>query len=363
VDVIDERLNRQSWLRRMMSRPDLGAFAGAVLVFVFFAFTAGGTGMFAADGVMNWLTVTAQLMIIGTGAALLMIGGEFDLSVGSMIGFAGMVIAIPTIYFHVPVGLSVILAFVMAMAIGALNGYIIVRTRLPSFIVTLASLYILRGLTIALSIVFTNRTIVSGLKQYSNESFVASLFAAKLFPGFFQWLADNGIINKLPNGAPAVSGLPMLLVWAVVIAVIAHIVLMKTRVGNWIFASGGDANAARNVGVPVSAIKISLFMVTAFCATVFAACQVFEFGSAASDRGLLKEFEAIIAAVIGGCLLTGGYGSVIGACLGALIFGVVQMGILFTGAPSDWFQVFLGAMLLIAVLFNSSIRRRVTGER
>jgi simple sugar transport system permease protein len=363
VDVIDERLTRQSPLRRMLSRPDLGAFAGAVLVFIFFALTAGGTGMFAADGVLNWLTVAAQLMIIGTGAALLMIGGEFDLSVGSMIGFTGMMIAIPTIYFHLPIGVSVILAFVVAMAIGALNGYIIVRTRLPSFIVTLASLYILRGLTIALSILFTNRTIVSGLKQYSDQSFVASLFSAKLFPGFFQWLADNGIINKLPNGAPAVSGLPMLLVWAMVIAVIGHIVLTRTRTGNWIFASGGDANAARNVGVPVSAIKISLFMVTAFCATVFAACQVFEFGSAASDRGLLKEFEAIIAAVIGGCLLTGGYGSVIGACLGALIFGVVQMGILFTGAPSDWFQVFLGAMLLIAVLFNSSIRRRVTGER
>jgi simple sugar transport system permease protein len=363
VDVVDERLTRQSKWRRLVARPDLGAFAGAILVFIFFAVTAGNTGMFASDGVLNWLTVTAQLMIIGTGAALLMIGGEFDLSVGSMIGFTGMMIAIPTIYFGLPMGLSVILAFVVAMAIGALNGFIIVRTRLPSFIVTLASLYMLRGLTIALSILFTNRTIVSGLKQYSADSFVAQLFAAKLFPSFFQWLADNGIMNKLPNGAPAVGGIPMLLVWALVIAIIAHIVLTKTRIGNWIFASGGDANAARNVGVPVSAVKISLFMVTAFCATVFSACQVFEFGSAASDRGLLKEFEAIIAAVIGGCLLTGGYGSVIGACLGALIFGVVQMGILFTGAPSDWFQVFLGAMLLIAVLFNSSIRRRVTGER
>ncbi len=363
LDVVDERLTRQSRWRRMLSRPDLGAFAGAVLVFIFFAITAGNTGMFASDGVLNWLTVTAQLMIIGTGAALLMIGGEFDLSVGSMIGFTGMVIAIPTIYFGLPIGLSVVLAFVLAMAIGALNGFIIVRTRLPSFIVTLASLYMLRGLTIALSILFTNRTIVSGLKQYSSGSFVAQLFAAKLFPGFFQWLADNGIINKLPNSQPAVPGIPMLLLWALVIAVIGHIVLTKTRIGNWIFASGGDANAARNVGVPVSAVKISLFMVTAFCATVFSACQVFEFGSAASDRGLLKEFEAIIAAVIGGCLLTGGYGSVIGACLGALIFGVVQMGILFTGAPSDWFQVFLGAMLLIAVLFNSTIRRRVTGER
>jgi len=363
VEIVDERLAHQSTLRRLLARPDLGAFAGAILVFIFFAITAGNTGMFASDGVLNWLTVAAQLMIIGTGAALLMIGGEFDLSVGSMIGFTGMMIAIPTIYFGLPIGLSVVLAFVVAMAIGALNGFIIVRTRLPSFIVTLASLYMLRGLTIALSILFTNRTIVSGLKQYSADSFVAQLFAAKLFPGFFQWLADNGIMNKLPNGAPAVGGIPMLIVWAFIIAVIAHVVLTKTRIGNWIFASGGDANAARNVGVPVSTVKISLFMVTAFCATVFSACQVFEFGSAASDRGLLKEFEAIIAAVIGGCLLTGGYGSVIGACLGALIFGVVQMGILFTGAPSDWFQVFLGAMLLIAVLFNSSIRRRVTGER
>jgi simple sugar transport system permease protein len=104
-------------------------------------------------------------------------------------------------------------------------------------------------------------------------------------------------------------------------------------------------------------------MFTAFCATVYAACQVFEFGSAASDRGLLKEFEAIIAAVIGGCLLTGGYGSIVGACFGALIFGVVQQGILFTGVPNDWFRVFLGAMLLIAVLFNNMIRRRVTAER
>jgi len=155
----------------------------------------------------------------------------------------------------------------------------------------------------------------------------------------------------------------MVIVWALVLAVLGHIVLSKTRVGNWIFASGGDANAARNLGVPVGAVKISLFMLTAFCATVFAACEVFEFGSAASDRGLLKEFEAIIAAVIGGCLLTGGYGSVIGACLGALIFGVVQMGILFTGAPNDWFRVFLGGMLLIAVLFNNLIRRQVVSGR
>lgn len=359
----DERLRRQTGLRRLMARPELGALAGTILVFAFFAVTASGTGMFAADGILNWTTVSAQLAIIGVAAALLMIGGEFDLSVGSMIGFAGMMIAIPTVYFGWPVEASVLFAFVGALFIGYLNGIIVVKTRLPSFIVTLASLFILRGLTIALSIMFTNRTIVSGVRDAAGDSFVARMFGGKIGAPVFVWLADAGVIGRLPNGAPVVNGIPMVIVWALLIAIVGHVVLTKTRVGNWIFAAGGDANAARNVGVPVDRVKIGLFMATAFCATVYAACQVFEFGSAAADRGMLKEFEAIIAAVIGGSLLTGGYGSVIGACLGALIFGVVQMGILFTGVPNDWFRVFLGAMLLVAVLFNNVIRRRVTGER
>ncbi|HEY1944273.1 MAG TPA: ABC transporter permease [Roseiarcus sp.] len=359
----DERLQRQSGLRRLLSSPELGAFAGTVLVFAYFGVVAHGTGMFAADGVLNWTTVSGQLMIIAVGAALLMIGGEFDLSVGSMIGFAGMMIALPTVIFHWPVTLSVLFAFAGALSIGFLNGLIVIRTGLPSFIVTLASLYILRGLTIALSILFTNRTIVGGVKEAAEGTFVGFLFSGTIGDPLFSWLADHDWIGRLPNGDPSVRGVPMVIVWALVIAALGHVVLAKTRVGNWIFASGGDANAARNAGVPVGAVKISLFMLTAFCATVFAACEVFEFGSAASDRGLLKEFEAIIAAVIGGCLLTGGYGSVVGACLGALIFGVVQMGILFSGVPNDWFRVFLGSMLLIAVLFNNLIRLRVVSGR
>jgi simple sugar transport system permease protein len=359
----DERLRRQSGLRRLLARPELGALAGTILVFAFFGVSAGGTGMFAADGILNWTTVSGYLMIIAVGAALLMIAGEFDLSVGSMIGFAGMMIALPTIAFHWPVGLSVLFAFAGALAIGFLNGLIVIRTGLPSFVVTLASLYILRGLTIALSILFTNRTIVVGVKEAAQGTLVGFLFSGTVGDPLFGWLADKGVIGHLPNGDPSVRGVPMVIVWALAIGVIGHVVLAKTRVGNWIFASGGDANAARNLGVPVGAVKISLFMLTAFCATVFAASQVFEFGSAASDRGLLKEFEAIIAAVIGGCLLTGGYGSVIGACFGALIFGVVQMGILFTGVPNDWFRVFLGGMLLVAVLFNTVIRHRVVSGR
>ncbi len=361
----DERLRDVSFLSRQLNKPELGAISGAVLVFVFFGLTAGGTGMFAPDGILNWSTVSAQLGLIAIGACLLMIAGEFDLSIGSMIGFAGIMIAVPTVYWDWPVWLSIIFAFAGAMSIGFINGYIVVCTGLPSFIVSLAFLFILRGLTIGLSQFFTNRTIIGGVRDIAEEQndWMAPLFGGKAFQGFFQWLGDNGWIETFADGTPLVSGIPAVILWFLGLVIVCQWMLLKTRFGNWIFASGGDAVAARNVGVPASRVKIMLFMFTAFCATVYAACQVIEFGSAAADRGLLKEFEAIIAAVIGGTLLTGGYGSVVGACFGALIFGVVQMGIFFLGIDSSWFRVFLGGMLLIAVIFNNFIRKKVTEAR
>jgi len=361
----DERLRDVSFLSRQLNKPELGAISGAVLVFVFFGLTAGGSGMFAPDGILNWSTVSAQLGLIAIGACLLMIAGEFDLSIGSMIGFAGIMIAVPTVYWDWPVWLSIIFAFTGAMSIGFINGYIVVRTGLPSFIVSLAFLFILRGLTIGLSQFFTNRTIIGGVRDIAEEQndWMAPLFGGKAFQGLFQWLGDNGWIETFADGTPLVSGIPAVILWFLGLVIVCQWMLLKTRFGNWIFASGGDAVAARNVGVPASRVKIMLFMFTAFCATVYAACQVIEFGSAAADRGLLKEFEAIIAAVIGGTLLTGGYGSVVGACFGALIFGVVQMGIFFLGIDSSWFRVFLGGMLLIAVIFNNFIRKKVTEAR
>ncbi|HEY1721737.1 MAG TPA: ABC transporter permease [Magnetospirillaceae bacterium] len=359
----DERLRHTPLAVRLLARPDLGAISGAALVFVFFGITAGGSGMFGAEGVMNWLTVSAELGIVAAAAAMLMIAGEFDLSIGSMIGFAGMMIAIPATYFHWPIWVAILFAFAGALAIGWLNGYLVVRTKLPSFIVSLAFLFILRGLTLALSIIFANRTIVSGFKETAGSDWLGDIFGGKIGYDLFQWLANEGVVGKFKDGTPVVPGIPMSVVWWFLLTAVGSWVLLRTRFGNWIFASGGDVNAARNVGVPTSRVKISLFMTTAFASTVFATCQVMEFGSAAADRGLLKEFEAIIAAVIGGNLLTGGYGSVIGAAFGALIFGVVQMGIFYTGVNTDWFQVFLGVMLLMAVLFNNYIRRKVTGSR
>ena len=360
----DDRVRAQSLFNRIMGKPEAASVAGAVLVFAIFGITAGDSGMFALDGVMNWAVVSAYLGIIAVGACLLMIAGEFDLSIGSMIGFAGMVAAIPPLYFGWPVWLSMILSLLCALLLGFVNGQLVVRTGLPSFIVTLAFLFILRGLTLAFSIIVANRTIVSGIGDLAAEDPVARLlFSGTFADGAFEWMAQNGWIRALDDGRPLVRGLPKVVVWWLVLAAACSFRLHRTRFGNWIFAVGGDATAAKNVGVPVRLVKVSLFMFTALCAWLFAMLQICDIGSAAADRGLQKEFEAVIAAVIGGSLLSGGYGSVVGACFGALIFGVVQIGITYTNVNSDWFRVFLGLMLLIAVLFNNQVRRRVTQTR
>jgi simple sugar transport system permease protein len=354
----------QAMWRRALRRPEAASVAGTLLVFAIFAVTAGGSGMFALDGVMNWSVVSGYLGLLAVGASLLMIAGEFDLSLGSMIGFTGMIAAIPPLYFHWPVWLAMLLALACALALGMVNGLLVVRTGLPSFIVTLAFLFVLRGLTLAFSVIVANRTIVSGIGDLAAEDpVVKCLFVGTFGDGAFAWLAHHGWIQALDDGTPLVPGVPKVLLWWAVLAIACGFQLTRTRSGNWIFAVGGDANAAKNVGVPVKRVKVALFMFSALCAWLFAMLQVCDVGSAAADRGLQKEFEAVIAAVIGGNLLTGGYGSVIGACFGALIFGVVQIGITYTDLNSDWFRVFLGFMLLIAVLFNNHVRRRIARAR
>ncbi|WGW04319.1 ABC transporter permease [Tropicibacter oceani] len=363
----DERIKEISAFRNALIRPELGGIVGTIAVFTFFLLFAFDSGMFNSQGIMNWSIVSAQFMIIAVGACLLMIAGEFDLSVGSMIGFAGMMIAIFSVTYSWPVWIAILVTFVLCTAIGAFNGWIVVRTGLPSFIVTLAFLFILRGFTIFLPQVIERKTIIGGILDKAEGDWLAPVFGGKILKGLFTWMGDAGMIATFERGTkagqPVVDGIPMLIVWALALILFGHVLLTKTKFGNWIFAAGGDPEAARNSGVPVNRVKILMFMFTAFCATVFAVCQVMEFGSAGADRGLLKEFEAIIAVVIGGALLTGGYGSVLGAALGALIFGVVQQGLFFAGVESSLFRVFLGVILLGAVILNTYIRRIITGER
>ena len=363
VEIVDERLRKTSFLTGAMRRPELGALAGLVLVIIFFLFTASPT-MFTLSGVMTILAPASQLGILAIAAALLMIGGEFDLSIGSMIAFTGLAFAAFLVNAHWPLSLAIVATLAFACVLGAINGQLVILTRLPSFIVTLAFLFILRGLTlVGLKFATGGSTQLRGVDEVVQDGVVKSLFSGVAFQGLFSWLAGQGLIEKFDTGLPKVSGVPVSIIWFIGFAIVATWVLLRTRVGNWIYAAGGDPNAARNSGVPVSRVKTSLFMLTACAAALVAILTVLDAGSTDARRGVQKEFEAIIAAVIGGCLLTGGYGSAIGAFVGAIIFGVVSIGLTYTTFDSDWFQVFLGAMLLIAVLFNNYIRRKVTGER
>ena len=360
---VDERLRKTSIVTEAMRRPELGAIAGLIVVLIFFLFTASPT-MFTLSGVMTILAPASQLGILAIAAALLMIGGEFDLSIGSMIAFAGLAFAAALVNAHLPLPVAIVATMVFAAIVGAINGQLVIQTRLPSFIVTLAFLFILRGLTlVGLKLATGGSTQLRGVDDVVQGDLVKSLFSGVAFQGFFSWLASNNLIDKFDNGVPKVSGVPVSILWFIGFAIVATWILLRTRVGNWIYASGGDPNAARNSGVPVSRVKTGLFMLTACAAALVAILTVLDAGSTDARRGVQKEFEAIIAAVIGGCLLTGGYGSAIGAFIGAIIFGVVSIGLTYTSFDSDWFQVFLGAMLLMAVLFNNYIRRKVTGER
>ncbi|WP_226490291.1 ABC transporter permease [Hydrogenophaga taeniospiralis] len=360
----DERMREVGLVRKLLARPEFGAMAGTLLVVAIFVMAAGDSGMFNAEGSVNWGTVAAFLGIIAVGAALLMIAGEFDLSVGSMIGFAGMMVAIPILEWGWAPSLAVLFAFACAMALGWLNGWLVIKTGLPSFIVTLAFFFILRGLSLAVAVLLTGKTILSSSgdvvlhEAMMADPIVNALFHGHVLTGLFDALSAAGWMAARDDGTALAIGVPKVVVWWLLLTAVGAFVLARTRAGNWILSVGGDANAAKNVGIPVARVKIGLFMFTAFCATLFAVLQVADAGSAAADRGLQKEFEAIIAAVIGGCLLTGGYGSVIGAAFGALIFGMVQIGIGYTSIDNNWYRVFLGVMLLIAVLFNNYIRRR-----
>jgi simple sugar transport system permease protein len=363
IAMADERVARSSAFTRLMRRPEAGVVLGLIATFVIFALLPGASSLYSLQGAMTFLTLSAELGILAAAVALLIIAGEFDLSIGSMVGFAGIVIGLAVTSLGWPLWAAIGSAFAVAVLVGYLNGYITVKTRLPSFIVTLASLFILRGLSIGITRAVTGRTQIPYILENPPDPWTAAIFNGHVLTGLFHWMGTQGWIDTKADGTPFVPGIPMSIVWWIVITALAGWVLTKTRFGNWIYASGGDPVVARNVGVPVARVKITLFIVTALAATLLATIQVMEAGSADTVRGTQKEFEAIIAAVIGGVLLTGGYGTVLGAAFGALIFGLVQMGIFFTGIDTDWFKVFLGLVILAAVLVNNYGRARALGER
>jgi len=361
-----DRLNKGGVFKTLSRRPEVGAFVVMLVVVVAIAMASNGNA-FNALGLKNNIAIISQFGIIATGAALLMIAGEFDLSIGSMIGFAGMCMAM-MLKWGLPFGLgeagpasAFFFTLIFTLSIGWLIGYVVVKSGLSSFIVSLAFLFFLRGVTEVSYRIINKSTQISGLPDFKQESWFADMFGGEVFTWFYNlWFDLGGNINRAGN--QWVTGFDSKFLWWILIAGVAYVVMSRTQVGNWIFATGDNKESARANGVPVDKVRISLFMFTAFCATIFAACQVFDTNTADAAKGNLKELEAIAIAVVGGTLMTGGFGSVIGVVFGAITFGLVANAVFFIPAiDGSYYRVFVGVVLLVAVFMNESVRKRITG--
>jgi len=338
---VDERISKPGLLDRLVVRPEIGSLLGAVLVFVFFSVVT--EQFLSPGGVATWLDDASMLGIMAVAVALLMIGGEFDLSAGVMTASTALVTAILSTELGWNVWPALFVSLLFALGVGALNGWLVMRTGLPSFIVTLGTFLALQGLNLGITRVITGSVQVSGVREAAGYESAGFLFASTF--------------------TVAGASFYVSIIWWVLFTAVASTVLVRTRFGNWIFAVGGAAISSRAVGVPVRRTKIRLFMTTAFAAWLVGTISILRYTSVQANQGIGAEFEFIIAAVIGGCLLTGGFGSAIGAAIGALIFGMARQGIVYAQWNSDWFQLFLGVMLLSAVLVNNALRRRAERVR
>lgn len=312
----------------VLRRPETGAFLGLLFVFVFFTIF-GGITFLAPSGAASYLNVAANLGIVALPIGLLMIAGELDISIGSMIPAGAMTVAIISGYFGAPiiVGMAASLAF--GVVVGLINGVLVVRTAVPSLIVTLGTLFAVQGLVLGLSVLLTGTTSVP-------------LYAPS-------WA-------KLVFGSFIGGSFQVTIFWWIVIAAIYAFVMHLSPYGNWVFAMGGDKVSARNAGIPTDKVTITLFVLSATSAAFVGMCQTILYNSAQVSGGMSFIFNAIIAVVVGGVLLTGGFGSMIGIVFGTLTFSIVSQGIYFTSFDANWSSLIIGILLLLAVLMNNTFR-------
>jgi simple sugar transport system permease protein len=337
----DERLRHQPLWRKLLVRPSVGALIAAIVVFVFFSL-ADETGTFNSPaGVTSWMSVSASYGIMACAVSLLMISGEVDLSSGVMTGSTGLLLGLLVSEVGLGFWPALALVLVFAVLIGLVNGLLVTWTKLPSFIVTLATMFVLLGANSGVTQAITGQVRVGGIDQASG------------YPAA-QWVFGSRLDSAWPF---AVS-----VGWWLLAIIVGTWVLQRTRQGNWIYAVGGDKNAARNVGVPVRRTKVSMFVTVSVAAALVGTINAVELTSVSAGQGTGYEFYYIIAAVVGGTLMTGGAGSVIGASLGALILGMTTLGIQYAGWDSTWRFTFFGLILFAAVMLNMWVRDRAGGS-
>lgn len=316
-------------LKNLTRRPEFAAFVGTLFVFIFFGYF--GWPTFTSVLVTaGWLNVAAELGLIALPVALVMIAGYLDLSVGSVLAAGAMTYAILTGHLGLPDWIGLPAGLAVGTLIGFTTGYIVVRTKLHSFIVSLAMLFAVRGLVFGITRLTTSTVLVA----VEVDPWVRSVFGGRIWKTY-----------------------EMAILFYIGMALVVSWILYKTKYGNWIFALGGDEISARAAGVPVERLTIWLFMGSGFGSALLGVIQVATYGSAQVSAGQSYVFFSIIAVVVGGVLLTGGYGSPVGVIFGTLTFAIVSQGIYSTEWDSDWSSLILGVLLLIAVLTNNTFRR------
>lgn len=327
----DSRLSARTGLQRLVRRPELASVLGAVGIFVLFLVFA--PAFRSLEAMSTVLYASSTLGIVALAVGMLMIGDEFDLSSGVAVTTSALVATMLNYNLHLNSWVGAGLALVVSLAIGALNGYLVVRTKIASFLITLAAFLMLQGLNLAITKLVTGQVATPTIADM--EGFPS---ARAVFAGSFQL---GGLTIRAT------------VLWWILFVVLASFLLYQTKFGNWVFAVGGDAAAARAVGVPVRRVKIILFMFVGFSAWFVGMHTLFAFDSIQAGQGIGNEFLYIIAAVIGGTAMNGGRGTAVGTAIGALIFGMTNQGIVYAGWNPDWFKFFLGLMLLLAVLSNT----------
>lgn len=307
----------------------MGAFLGMVFVTIFFTIF-GGILFLSPQGIASWLNVAANLGIIAIPVGFLMIAGELDISVGAMLPAASMTTAIVSGYLGMPMIVGILAALALGALVGLINGMLVIRTNVPSLIITMGSLFALAGLSLFLSVLITNTTSAA----ISAPGWAKAIFGS-FIGGTFQ----------------------ILVIWWLALSALHYYFLHVSPWGNWVFAMGGDKVSARNAGIPTGRLTVGLFMLSSMSASFVGMCQAILFNSAQVSAGQSYIFNSIIAVVVGGVLLTGGFGSVVGIFFGTITFAIVNQGIYFTDFDRNLSALIIGVMLLIAVLMNNTFRR------
>lgn len=346
----DDRLASNGPVSKFLQRPALGALFAAIVIFVLFTATDDTANHLwtSQAGFAAWSQTAAFFGIMAVPVGLLMIAGEFDLSTGVMTGATAILMGVFIGKLHWDAWIAVVATVGVSVIVGLINGIVVTKTKLPSFIVTLATFFVLRGITIGGVLLINKGSTQISLtgSHYGSFDSVKSVFGGSFF-----------------SSASLQSGYSIAVLWFIGVTIVGAWVLGRTRFGNWIYAAGGEPNASRSVGVPVGRTKVLLFVASAVMAALVGIISFAQSSSAVSEQGVGYEFYYIIAAVVGGCLLTGGYGSVVGAALGACIIGMAFQGVIYSGWDSSWDFTFLGVILFLAVVVNTFVYRRAQRAR